>query len=115
MASFDSTRKRRPKDNRSQGSRVRFIEDRGYEPPQGQIFVEDDYNGLIRVDDKGYSTFSWTLSEDKEDKKDGLWIWGLFEEPKYPFLYFTLGVFSSIVLPSGEEDKIWAAEGGGGG
>jgi hypothetical protein len=71
-------------------ARVRFIEDRNYEPPQGRLFVEDDFNGLIKVDEKGYAG-SWTLSEDKDDRKDGLWIWGLFQEPKYPFLYFSLG------------------------
>ena len=73
-------------------ARVRFIEDRNYEPPQGRLFVEDDFNGLIKVDEKGYAG-SWTLSEDKDDRKDGLWIWGLFQEPKYPFLYFSLGKF----------------------
>lgn len=73
-------------------ARVRFVEDRNYEPPQGRIFVEDDFNGLIKVDEKGYAG-SWTLSEDKDDRKDGLWIWGLFQEPKYPFLYFSLGKF----------------------
>jgi hypothetical protein len=25
---------------------------------------------------------AWTLSEDKEDRKWGLWVQGLFEEPK---------------------------------
>jgi hypothetical protein len=34
-------------------ARVRFIEDRNYEPPQGRLFIEDDFNGLIKVDDKG--------------------------------------------------------------
>ena len=71
-------------------ARVRFVEDRDYEPPQGRIFVEDDFNGLIRVDEKGFAG-TWTLSEDKDDRKDGLWIWGLFQEPKYPFMYFSLG------------------------
>ena len=75
---------------------VRFIEDRNYEPPQGRIFVEDDFNGLIRVDDKGYAG-SWALSEDRDDRKDGLWIWGLFQEPKYPFLYFSLGKFNNLI------------------
>lgn len=78
-------------------ARVRFVEDRNYEPPQGRIFVEDDFNGLIKVDEKGYAG-SWTLSEDKDDRKDGLWIWGLFQEPKYPFLYFSLGIFTVIHL-----------------
>lgn len=78
-------------------ARIRFIPDRGYEPPQGRIFVEDDFYGIIRVDDKGYSG-SWTLSEDKNDRKDGLWIWGLFEEPKYPYLYFSFGEIYSFML-----------------
>lgn len=91
-------------------ARVRFVEDRGYEPPQGRIFVEDDYYGIIRVDEKGY-TSRWTLSEDKNDRKDGLWVWGLFEEPKYPFLYFSLGIFKSILLPSGAEEPIFGGEG----
>ena len=52
--------------------RVRFYEDRGYEPPQGKIFVEDDPSGVVRVDSQGNSGI-WTLSEDKDDRKDGLW------------------------------------------
>lgn len=59
---------------------------------------------------KGYAGV-WTLSEDKEDRKDGLWIWGLFEEPKYPFLYFYLDVYNTTVLASGEEDPIYGGEG----
>ena len=69
--------------------RVRFIHDIRYEPPQGRLFIQDDYNGLVKTDSDGYSG-KWTLSEDKYDHKDGLWIWGLFEEPKYPFLYFSM-------------------------
>ena len=91
-------------------ARVRFIEEQGYEPPQGKIFVEDDFYGILRVDEKGFAS-RWTLSEDKNDRKDGLWIWGLWEEPKYPFLYFSLGIFKSIVLPSGLEDPIFGGEG----
>jgi hypothetical protein len=81
--------------------RVRFIEDRGYEPPQGRIFVENDYNGLIRVDEKGYSAFRWSLSEDKNARKGGLWVWGLFEEPKYPYLYLSFAVYDDVLC--GEE------------
>lgn len=72
-------------------ARVRFIPSKNYEPPQGRVFIEDDFNGLFKADDNGYSG-RWTLSEDKNDRKDGLWVWGLFEEPKYPFLYFNLGI-----------------------
>lgn len=100
--------------------RVRFLSTRGYEPPQGRVFIQDDFNGVARADERGLAG-SWTLSEDKDDRKDGLWIckcfvlyWyiydphtiarflmktnchfdvlgGLFEEPKYPYLYFSLG------------------------
>jgi hypothetical protein len=52
--------------------RVRFVNDRNYEPPQGRIFIEDDFNGLVRTNDFGYSGI-WTLSEDKNDRRDGLW------------------------------------------
>jgi hypothetical protein len=32
----------------------------------------------------------WKLSEDPNDRKDGLWIWGLFKEPLYPFMLLQL-------------------------
>lgn len=28
----------------------------------------------------------WTLSEAEDERGAGLWVWGLFEEPLYPFL-----------------------------
>lgn len=90
--------------------RIRFIQEQGFEPPSGKVFIEDDINGLIAVTDKGIAG-RWTLSEDKNDRKDGLWVWGLFEEPKYPYLYFNLNCFDSIILPSGEEEKIFNGEG----
>ena len=90
--------------------RVRFIEQKGYEPPQGKIFIEDDISGVVKVDENGYSGV-WTLSEDKDDRKDGLWIWGLFEEPKYPFLYFNMDLYNTTILPSGEEEPIFGGEG----
>lgn len=71
-----SLRLQRPGQKDSEAiARVRFVPDRNYEPPQGKIFIEDDFNGLIQVDEKGYSG-TWSLSEDKNDRKDGLWIWG---------------------------------------
>ena len=72
--------------------------------------MEDDFYGMIKVDDKGYAS-RWMLSEDKNDRKDGLWIWGLFEEPKYPYLYFSLFVFKSIILASGLEEPIFGGDG----
>ena len=97
-----------PGDAVSAIARVRFIESRGYEPPQGVVFVEDDLNGLIKVNDKGL-TSNFKLSEDINDRKDGLWIWGLFEEPKYPYLYFTLNVYDTVFV--GEEEKKIYGEG----
>lgn len=74
-----------------------FIEEEGYEPPQGT------FNELNRADatsndntEEGdamtlkISRSRWTLSEDPNDKKDGLWIWGLFKEPLYPFMLLQL-------------------------
>ena len=43
---------------------------------------------------------TWQLSEDPDDKRDGLWIWGLFEEPLYPFLLVSLDS-ETIGLPEG--------------
>jgi len=80
---------------------LRFVERQGYEPPQGYIFVERDSVGLLLVDEKGYADAKWTLSEDKNDRKWGLWIWGLFEEPLYPYIYFSLGL-KSPKGPDGE-------------
>lgn len=67
--------------------RAKFIEEEGYEPPQGSMqqvgFDDDDLQLTIM---KG----RWTLSEDPDDRKDGLWVWGLFQEPLYPFLLLNL-------------------------
>ena len=43
---------------------------------------------------------TWQLSEDPDDKRDGLWVWGLFEEPLYPFLLVSLDS-EAIGLPEG--------------
>ena len=85
-------------------SKVRFIEEPGFEPPSGKIFVETDPSGLLRCDEKGF-TANWQLGEDKDDRKDGLWIWGLFAEPKYPFIYFTLPVWDTVVQGEEAEER----------
>ena len=71
-----------------------FIEDQGYEPPQGslvQIVDDDDDDASSSNNNSNSNRFKitksrWQLSEDPDDRKDGLWIWGLFAEPLYPFL-----------------------------
>jgi hypothetical protein len=36
--------------------------------------VEEDRGGLVRVDSRGFAEQGdWTLSEDKDDRKWGLW------------------------------------------
>jgi len=72
---------------------VVFEEEPGYEPPQGTVRVVSTLpEGILAegVETDAYGrmkrTQRWTLSEDPDDPKDSLWIWGLFKEPLYPFL-----------------------------
>eukprot|EP00559_Dactyliosolen_fragilissimus_P000440 CAMPEP_0184861228 /NCGR_PEP_ID=MMETSP0580-20130426/5968_1 /TAXON_ID=1118495 /ORGANISM="Dactyliosolen fragilissimus" /LENGTH=229 /DNA_ID=CAMNT_0027358651 /DNA_START=332 /DNA_END=1021 /DNA_ORIENTATION=- len=68
---------------------VKFRETEGYEPPQGDLVqvIPRDEDGnerrCLRIKD---GTGTWKLSEDPDERKDGLWVWGLFKEPLYPFL-----------------------------
>ena len=68
---------------------AKFIEEEGYEPPQGllqQSFPEDSASDEDDADNEQEKTSSisqmtvssgrWTLSEDPEDRKDGLWYVG---------------------------------------
>lgn len=77
-----------------------FIEEDGYEPPQG-IFQptgqqslgeqeEDDTNSSSDGMSLEVTNSRWKLSEDPNDRKDGLWIWGLFKEPLYPYMLLQL-------------------------
>lgn len=70
-----------------------FADEEGYEPPQGSLL-------LVCEDGATSAAGTWQLSEDPDDKRDGLWIWGLFEEPLYPFLLVTLDS-EAIGLPAG--------------
>lgn len=74
-----------------------FIEDEGYEPPQGSVVARDIQNdnddsssNSSNVATLRIKSGRWQLSEDPEDRKDGLWVWGLFQEPLYPFLLLQL-------------------------
>ena len=81
-----------------------FIEDEGYEPPQGyvkQILSTKDGEGRLLEITKG----RWKLSEDPNDRKDGLWVWGLFKEPLYPFMLLQLET-AKIPLPGEDGDSI---------
>ena len=50
----------------------------GYEPPTGSARPRATEGSII-------SELTYKLSEDPDDQKDGLWIWGLFKEPLYPY------------------------------
>jgi hypothetical protein len=65
--------------------KARFVEEDGFEPPQGTLKVGGDEETRLKI-----TKSRWLLSEDPNDKKDSLWIWGLFKEPLYPFLLLQL-------------------------
>mmetsp|Transcript_1766 Transcript_1766/g.2746 ORF Transcript_1766/g.2746 Transcript_1766/m.2746 type:complete len:119 (+) Transcript_1766:299-655(+) len=50
------------------------------------------------------SNSRWKLSEDPDDPKDGLWIWGLFKEPLYPFMLLQMET-KELTLPSSGDDE----------
>jgi len=103
-------------------TKVLFLEDEGYEPPQGLVVsatVEEESNDEENIDEGDNTqsssaptsqivkvnnqTSRWKLSEDPdEEQKWGLWIWGLLEEPQYPFLLLNLDI-ESLQLPGMEQ------------
>jgi len=99
---------------------AKFIEEEGYEPPQGevlQLFSVDATTDENNTDDEiekiplpsnsqmTVRSGRWTLSEDPNDRKDSLWIWGLFKEPLYPFMLLQFEV-EEIALPGEDNDTI---------
>ena len=84
-----------PRSSETIRAELRFEERQGYEPPQGLVYVES----CVPEDALEKGPTRWELSEDPEDRKDGLWIWGLFQEPLYPFCIFSLNLASPITLP----------------
>ena len=82
---------------------VQFIEESGYEPPQGYLQQLQQTDGEDKGDEKPRLQVvksRWQLSEDPNERKDSLWVWGLFEEPLYPFMLLQLET-NRIVLPGG--------------
>mmetsp|Transcript_270 Transcript_270/g.645 ORF Transcript_270/g.645 Transcript_270/m.645 type:complete len:249 (-) Transcript_270:223-969(-) len=90
----------------------KFIEEEGYEPPQGffrpivsqTMDEEAEESGgrggmLLEV-----TNSPWKLSEDPDDRKDGLWIWGLFAEPLYPFMLLQMET-KELALPSSSDGE----------
>jgi hypothetical protein len=60
---------------------AQFVEETGYEPPQGYLLQVPKASDRLKI-----ISSRWKLSEDPKERKDGLWVWGLFKEPLYPFL-----------------------------
>jgi len=87
-----------------------FIEEEGYEPPQG-LFQPSakQTEGEEEGDASGMSlevtNSRWKLSEDPDDRKDGLWIWGLFKEPLYPFMLLQMET-KELNLASDDDDTL---------
>ena len=81
---------------------TQFIEDQDYEPPQGtlQVVTTTAKNNTIPI-----LKSRWILSEDPNDRKDGLWVWGLFKEPLYPFLLLTLQTDAIPIMSSKANDS----------
>ena len=80
---------------------VKFIEEPGYEPPQGTIEQIPPSNTDVPY--MKVQQGRWKLSEDPNDRKDGLWIWGLFSEPLYPFLLLSLQTEAyPLIMAEGE-------------
>ena len=82
-----------------------FVEEEGYEPPQGSFVQKIDSaesEGPTRLK---LAKSRWQLSEDPNDRKDGLWVWGLFKEPLYPFMLLKLET-ESIPLSGSDDDSI---------
>lgn len=88
--------------------RVQFIEEECYEPPQGILRQVDDEEREEEDPKRPKLTIAasrWILSEDPDDRKDSLWVWGLFKEPLYPFLLLQMEV-DEIQLPGDDQDSI---------
>jgi hypothetical protein len=86
-----------------------FIEEEGYEPPQGFfISSRSSSNGSDDGSREGLSleisSSRWKLSEDPDDRKDGLWIWGLFKEPLYPFMLLQMET-KELLISSGKGEE----------
>lgn len=71
-----------------------FLEEEGYEPPQGKLKLVGSSSSRFQL-----VKSRWQLSEDPNDRKDGLWVWGLFKEPLYPFLLLQLET-AAIRIPN---------------
>ena len=99
----------------------KFIPEENYEPPQGSFVQQptsttttptEATTTTVAVPSSSASASSdstmqitssrWILSEDPNDRKDGLWIWGLFQQPLYPYLLLSLETKPIEIRNSGD-------------
>jgi hypothetical protein len=66
-----------------------FREEEAYEPPQGTFVPQTLEDSSSKRRSMRLAQSRWKLSEDPNDRKDGLWVWGLFKEPLYPYMLFS--------------------------
>ncbi len=83
--------------DRTVSAKVKFVLDEGYEPPQGIVEILEDDDDVFAPARTNATTGvqmnnRWSLEEDPNERKAGLWIWGLFSEPLYPYLLFSMDV-----------------------
>ncbi|KAL7551429.1 hypothetical protein ACHAWF_014623 [Thalassiosira exigua] len=81
-----------------------FLEEDGYEPPQGSFRTKpkqsaEGEEGAPSAMTLEVKSSYWKLSEDPDDPKDGLWVWGLFKEPLYPYMLLQMET-EELALPS---------------
>lgn len=81
-----------------------FVEEEGYEPPQGTLALMPTTN--TTTSSLTITKSRWILSEDPNDRKDGLWVWGLFREPLYPFLLLTLQTDTLVLNNNDDNDSL---------
>lgn len=90
-----------------------FIPEENYEPPQGSFVQQASTSSTetaiaaaasTNINDSSMQIASsrWILSEDPNDRKDGLWIWGLFQQPLYPYLLLSLETKPIEIRNSGD-------------
>jgi hypothetical protein len=90
-----------------------FIPEENYEPPQGKFVQQTTTTSTETATSSTAASNSndssvqiassrWILSEDPNDRKDGLWIWGLFQQPLYPYMLLSLETKPIEIRNSGD-------------